>query len=363
MPGNDHVPRDDGERSGIKCVVWDLDDTLWQGTLLEGDELVLTPGVREVILELDDRGILQSIASKNDPAAARGRLADFGLSEYFLHPQIGWANKSDSMRAIAEQLGIGLDTLALVDDQAFERDEVRFHLPEITTIDAADIGRLLHLPALQPRFVTGESKLRRQMYQADVRRKQGEAEFTGSRPEFLATLATVLTIRAAGEQDLRRAEELTIRTNQLNTTGRTYSYEELRALLCSRDHMLLVAELEDRYGTSGTIGLALIERGADTWMVKLLLMSCRVVSRGVGGIMLGHILQSAKHSGVKLRAELVPNDRNRMMYVTYKFNGFFEIGEQDGVILLEHALEEIRPVPPHVTVRLPDEEPAARGSA
>lgn len=361
--GNGDGPRGEAEKAGIKCVVWDLDDTLWQGTLLEGDDPVLTPGVKEIILELDNRGILQSIASKNDHAAAWERLTAFGLNELFLHPQIGWANKSDSMRTIAERLGIGLNTLALVDDQAFERDEVRFHLPEITTIDAADIGSLLHLPALQPRFVTSESKLRRQMYRADFLRKQDEEEFAGSREAFLATLGTVMTVRVAGEQDLRRAEELTIRTNQLNTTGRTYSYETLRALLHSRDHLLLVAELEDRYGTSGTIGLVLIERGADTWMVKLLLMSCRVVSRGVGGIMLSYILQSAKRSGVRLRAEFVANDRNRMMYVTYKFNGFFEVGEQDGAILLEHALEEIRPFPPHVTVRLPDEQADARSFA
>jgi FkbH-like protein len=361
-PDNGHVPRDEGEKSGLKCVVWDLDDTLWQGTLLEGDELVLTPGVTEIIHELDRRGILQSIASKNAPAAW-DRLTAFGLNEYFLHPQIGWANKSDSLRTIAEQLGIGLDTLALIDDQAFERDEVRFHLPEVTTIDAVELGTLLALPALQPRFVTSESKLRRQMYQASIRRKQGEDAYTGSREDFLATLGTVMTIRVAGEHDLRRAEELTIRTNQLNTTGRTYSYEELRALLYSRDHLLLVADLDDRYGTSGTIGLALIERAADTWMVKLLLMSCRVVSRGVGGIMLSHLLQAAKRSGARLRADFIANDRNRMMYVIYKFNGFYEVGEHDGAIVLEHAMDDIRPVPAYVTVRLPDEQDAIRSLA
>jgi FkbH-like protein len=351
-----HVSGNSENAGLIKCVVWDLDDTLWQGTLLEGDALVLTPGVKETILELDNRGIVQSIASKNDHAAAWERLTAYGLGEYFLHPQIGWANKSDSLRTIAERLGLGLSAFAFVDDQPFERDEVRFSLPDVMTIDAADIGRLLHLPALQPRFVTSESKLRRQMYQADHWRKLAEEEFAGTREDFLATLATVITIRAAREEDLRRAEELTIRTNQLNTTGRTYSHAELHALLNSRDHLVLVAELEDRYGKSGTIGLALIERGPDCWLVKLLIMSCRVVSRGIGGIMLSHILHSAKQSGVTLRALFVANDRNRMMYVTYKFNGFVEVGEQDGSTVLEHPLESIRPFPAHVTVRLPDNE-------
>src|SRR5258708_39532021 len=127
------------EKSGIKCVVWDLDGTLWQGTLLEGDDLILTPGMKGVIQELDNRGILQSIASKNDYVVAWEKLAAFGLDEYFLHPQINWANKSDSIKAIADKLGIGLDTFVFVDDQAFERDEVRYFLPEVATIDAADI--------------------------------------------------------------------------------------------------------------------------------------------------------------------------------------------------------------------------------
>ncbi|WP_338264323.1 HAD-IIIC family phosphatase [Corallococcus caeni] len=337
-------------------MVWDLDDTLWQGTLLEGDALVLTPGVKETIIELDRRGILQSIASKNDHAAAWERLTAYGLDEYFLHPQIGWTNKSESLRTLAEQLGIGTNALALVDDQPFERDEVRFSLPEVLTIDAADISLLLHLPALQPRFVTSESRLRRRMYKADLRRKLAEETFSGTGQDFLATLGTVITIRVAREEDLRRAEELTVRTSQLNATGRTYSHAELHALLYSRDHLVLVCELEDRYGSAGTIGLSLVELGQSCWILKLLIVSCRVVSRGVGGIMLTHILQAAKRRGVKLRALFVPTDRNRMMYVTYKFNGFVEVGEEAGTTLLEHPLQAISPYSPHLTVRLPDDD-------
>jgi FkbH-like protein len=345
------------EKPAVKCVVWDLDDTLWLGTLLEGDDLELTPRVKDVIQELDNRGILQSVASKNDYDAAMERLAAFGLDEYFLHPQISWANKSDSMKIIADRLGIGLDTFAFVDDQAFERDEIRYFLPEVTTIDAADIDTLLDMARMQPRFVTNESRIRRTMYQADIRRTQFEAEFPGSRREqFLETLGMCMTIRPAGEMDLRRAEELTIRTNQLNTTGRTYSYEVLNGLLNSPDHLLLVAELEDRYGTSGTIGLALIAREPGVWLVKLLITSCRVMTRGVGGIMISYILQSAKRSGVRLRAEFVANDRNRMMYMTYKFHGFYEVAAQDSFVLLEHDLESIRPFPRYVTVRSPSDD-------
>src|SRR6202040_4408207 len=102
------------KETGIKCVVWDLDDTLWQGTLLEGEDLVLTPGVKDAVQELDNRGILQSIVSKNDHDAALQKLAAFGLDEYFLYPQINWGNKSDSIQCIANELGIRLDTFAFV---------------------------------------------------------------------------------------------------------------------------------------------------------------------------------------------------------------------------------------------------------
>ena len=342
-----------GDLMSIKCVVWDLDDTLWRGTLLEGDDLVLAPGVGDVVRELDNRGILQSIASKNDHDAAWARVTAFGLDEFFLYPQICWADKSDSVRTIADHLGIGLDTVALVDDQAFERDEVRHVLPSVMTIDAADIGRMLDMLRMRPRFVTAESKIRRKMYVVDELRRRLENEFPGTRAEFLATLGMRVTIRAAGEPDLRRAEELTIRANQLNTTGRPYSYEELNALTMSPDHLLLVAGLEDRYGTSGTVGLALIDRGSSAWLIRLFITSCRVVTRGVGGIMMTHILESAKRSGVGLRAEFVHNDRNRMMYMTYKFHGFRKVAGHGDTALLEHDLENIRPYPRGVTVQVP----------
>jgi FkbH-like protein len=357
------MPNKSREERAIKCVVWDLDNTIWRGILLEGDRLVPRPEVRATILELDRRGILQSIASKNDHAAAWQALTELGLSEYFICPQINWGEKSSSIRAIVERIGIAPQALAFVDDQAFERDEVRFHLPEVQTIDAADVERMLEMKELQPRFVTPEAGMRRQMYQADERRKRDEEAFDGQRREFLAALSMVMTIRSASAQDLPRAEELTIRTNQLNTTGRTYSEQELLALVDSRNHWLLVSELEDRYGAAGTIGLALVELRPDSWLVKLLIASCRVLSRGVGGILLTHILQEAKRSGVRLFSEFVMNDRNRAMYVTYKFHGFVEVSEQEGVIVLEHSLDNIRPIPPFVTMRLPGRERTSLPSA
>lgn len=333
--------------SAVKCVVWDLDNTVWEGTLLEGDNLRLRAGVERAMRGLDERGILNSVASRNDHDAAMAALERFGLAELVVAPQIGWGVKSASLRAVATALNIGIDTLAFVDDQPFERDEIAHELPEVVCIDAAAVESLLDRPDMQPEFVTEDSRRRREMYVADTDRRRAEDSYAGPASEFLAGLGLRMTIAPAAEDDLQRAQELTVRTNQLNATGFTYSYAELDELRTSPSHDLLVATLCDRYGSYGTIGLCLIQREQALWRLKLLLMSCRVMSRGVGGVMLGHVVNAARQAGVKLRAEFVPTDRNRAMFITYKFAGFQEVGEVDGVTELEHVGPP-QPPPKHV---------------
>jgi FkbH-like protein len=334
----------------IKCLVWDLDSTVWDGVLVESDDVRLRPHVREVMQALDQRGILQSIASRNHESQALAKLEQFGLLDYFLCPRINWDPKSASLQAIAQQLNLSLDTFAFVDDQPFERDEVAYAHPQVLCLDAVDLARIPELPRFETRFATDDARLRRRMYQSDFQRNQAEQEFTGTPDEFLATLEMRFTIARATEVDLERAEELTVRTHQLNTTGYTYSHDELKSFIDSPRHSLLVCSLEDRYGAYGKIGLALVEREPGCWTLKLLLMSCRVMARGVGTILLNHIMHAAKSAGVVLRADFVSNDRNRMMYVTYKFAGFKEIGADGRVIKLQNDLAYVQDFPAHTRV-------------
>jgi FkbH-like protein len=336
----------------IKCVIWDLDNTLWNGVLLEDDQVTLRPEVAEVIKILDSRGILHSISSRNDAVAAMAKLEQFGLKEYFLYPQINWNSKSSSIQIIAQALNISIDTLAFVDDQAFEREEVAFFLPEVLCINEVDAEMLPNMIALQPRFITEDSKLRRQMYVSDIERSNAKKEFVGSEETFLATLNMVFTIKLAEEEDLKRIEELTIRTHQLNTTGYTYSYEELDNFRSSESHQLLISELTDKYGSYGKIGLSLIECQKEVWTIKLLLMSCRVMSRGVGTIMMNHLIQLTQNAQVRLQAEFLPNDRNRMMYVTYKFAGFREVKKVGELSILECDLSNSTVFPDYVQVNI-----------
>ncbi len=346
----------------VKVLVWDLDETLWSGTLLEGDDVEVRPGAVETIKNLDKRGILQSVASRNEPDSAMKRLHDLGLGDYFLCPQIGWDAKSAGIGRIASSINVGLDTIAFIDDQPFEREEVSHVHPQVLTLSADELDGLLERPEFNPRFITNESAIRRQMYRADITRDQEQGGFSGPEEEFLASLGMRFTIASAQEEDLKRAEELTVRTNQLNSTGITYSYQELETFRESDDHQLLVAELTDKYGTYGKIGLALLEMGSQLWTLHLLLMSCRVMARGVGTILLSHIQQQASLAGARLQAKLRATDRNRMMRVAYCFSGFTEVAKQGDIAILEADPSKIQGFASYVEVVIHDAHPSRRNS-
>jgi len=339
----------------VKLVVWDLDNTLWDGTLLEGDRVALRPGVRDILATLDQHGILHSVASRSDYELAWRKLAELGLADYFLYPQINWNSKSGNIKTIIDSINISADTVVFIDDDPFEREEVRRALPQLSIIDAAAIDGLTDLPGFTPAVITEDAARRRQMYQADRVRKEAEESFVGAQEDFLASLAMKLAIAPARDGDLRRVEELVTRTNQLNTTGYTYSYDELNGFRQSADHVLLIASLEDTFGTYGKIGMALIDKSPGAWTIKLLIMSCRVMSRGVGTIFLNHIIDRSRRAGVSLRAEFRSTGRNRMMLVTYKFGGFREVARSGDLVIFEHDGAHFQRPPAYVDVRAGDE--------
>lgn len=334
----------------IKCVVWDLDNTLWDGVLLEGDDVRVRLGAIETISELDRRGVVHSIASRSDSDTALAKLRDLGLEEMFLAPQISWGPKSAAIRSIASELNISTDAIAFVDDDPFERDQVSSELPDVLVVDAVDIPILVEKPEFEQVRVTRDASQRRHMYQAELGRRKDEQAMTPG--EFLASLDMTLSISPAREDDLDRLEELTVRTNQLNSTGYTYSHEDLAGFSGSPRHRLLVAGLEDRYGTYGKVGVALIDLRGGRRLLRLFLMSCRVMSRGIGRILLTHVLLEARAAGSPLQAEFIRTDRNRPMYLTFKMAGFREIDRNGDIALLEHDLTAIDPYPDHVRVNV-----------
>ena len=337
----------------VKCLIWDLDDTLWEGTLLEGGGQRPAAGSEAVLRELDRRGILLSIASRNDHDQAVERLEELGLAEYFLYPQINFGPKSKSVQTIAEKLNIGLESLAFIDDQAFERQEVAAAWPQVLTLTPADLASLPDHPRFQPRFVTSDSARRRQMYQTDQVRQRAQENYDGPNEAFMKSLNLEMTIERAGPDDLTRIMDLTERTHQLNATGLTFDYDDLLALVNSPEHLMLINSLRDRFGEYGKIGLSLVEKKDDQWTLKLLLMSCRVMNRGVGAAMLNIWIRHAARAGRPLYADFVETDRNRIMYVTYRFAGFEELQRDGGRLRLVRPLGDRPDLPPYLSLLCP----------
>lgn len=313
----------------IKCLVFDLDETLWDGTLVESYDVKLKEGVKELLCELDRRGILMSISSKNDFSYAEKKLREEGIFDYFLVPQISWNPKSESISTISEELNLSVKEFAFIDDNETELDEVAYAHPDIMTLNASKLSEILELDEFCPRFITEDSRLRRKLYQNDLKRREDEREFHGTSEEFLATLNMKLSVSRVREGDLERVEELTRRTHQLNSTGRTFSFEELSALIHNDNYIFLIASLENKYGDCGKVGIALLEKSEDAYIIKLLIMSCRVMTLGVGSAFLIHLSHLAERDEKRLLADFVFTDRNRIMYITYKMLGFDDDSDDD----------------------------------
>jgi FkbH-like protein len=323
------IGKEEGETvAKKKVVIWDLDNTIWSGILSEDTNVVLREGIREIIEELDKRGILQSIVSKNNYDDAMNKLKEFNLDYFFIYPMINWNTKSSNVEYIVKSINVAMDTITFIDDQIFERDEVNARFPEVTCLDTSEIDGLLLRDDMNPQFITEDSKNRRILYQNDIKRKEMEEQFEGTQEEFLKSLNMVMECKKAKEDDLQRIEELTIRTHQLNSTGYTYSYDELKSFIEDKNYELSVVDLKDKYGCYGKIGIVLIKKVGNVWTLKLLLTSCRVMNRGVGTALLGMLINRAIDNNVILRAEFVPTDRNRIMALTYAMNGF-HIESQD----------------------------------
>lgn len=335
----------------IKCVIWDLDNTIWDGILVEDQEIKPFEHVVKCIKELDERGIINSIASRNDYEDAIHRLKEMKLDQYFIYPQIRWGDKSVSIDNIIKKIGISADTIAFVDDQLFEIDEVQKVYPNILCVQSKDILTMLENERFIPQYITEDTRMRREMYITDITRKEAEDNFVGTREEFLCTLDMKVEISLAKENDLERLLELTERTSQLNTTGFTYSYEQLSQLSIACDYRLLVVGLTDKYGTSGKVGLALIKvDDENAWMIELLIISCRVLSRGIGTILIDFILEKANKKSKTVFAKFKKTSRNKMMYMTYAMAGFNFVEQKDDLVILKHSMKNIREIPLYVEI-------------
>lgn len=280
----------------VKCVVWDLDNTVWDGILIETEntaELKLRENVLDTIKALDERGIIQSVASKNEFAPAWEAVQKLGISDYFLYPQIHWNAKSGSIETIAGSLNIGADTFALIDDSAFEREQVRAALPQVRTYDAEEITSLLTRPEFDVP-VTTESKSRRLMYKAEEKRGELKAAGGTDAIDFLKKCNIRLNIfTPESDEEILRCYELVVRTNQLNMSGKKYTREEFDAVLNKPGHTDFAFSCEDDFGSYGIVGFGQFAAENSELVFTEFAMSCRVAGKYVESALFAELLSRA----------------------------------------------------------------------
>lgn len=277
----------------VKCVVWDLDNTLWDGILIETDDpntLTLKPGIREIMEQLDQRGIIQSVASKNDLDLTMPVLEHLGIADYFLYPQIHWNLKSGSLKQIAKNLNIGIDSFAFVDDSPSERGEVHTELPQVRVFDACEADALLKKPEFDVP-VTAESKNRRSMYRAEEKRNAIRSSEHTDVAEFIRKCHLKAKLFVPGtEAEKLRCYELAVRTNQLNMSGKKYTTEEFDQVLARADHRNFAFSAGDDFGEYGIVGFGQYRVEGKTLVFTEFAMSCRVAGKFVESAVFSKLL-------------------------------------------------------------------------
>ena len=325
----------------VKCVIWDLDNTLWDGILIEDgpSKLRLKPGIREVIEELDRRGILQSVASKNNPTDAMDVLKSLNLAEYFLFPQISWNPKSESVASIIQQINLGAESILFVDDSPFELEQVRAVLPEVRVLNAEEYKNLLSRPEFDVP-VTKESTSRRKLYQVENARQEIKQSFGEDYKAFLKHCDIRMTLSAMTDQSLQRVHELTQRTNQMNFSGKKYDRSRLAEILQSPDLDTYVIQCEDRFGSYGVVGFAVVDKREPR--LTDLMFSCRIQAKRVEHAFLAYVIDKyTSQPQPEFYANYRKTPRNEPSGRVFADMGFRESGLLDEVSLLTIKRDEV----------------------
>ncbi|HTU24593.1 MAG TPA: HAD-IIIC family phosphatase [Pirellulales bacterium] len=362
-------------RPAAKCLVLDLDNTLWGGVL--GDDG--TAGVKlgddypgnvfkdfqAALLGLRRRGFLLAIASKNDETTVCDMLDNHPemllRREHFAAVCAHWEPKPQSLRAIAEQLNIGLDSLVFIDDNPVERAAVRAELPMVQVVElpADPLGYLAALGEVaeldRPRL-SAEDRARAEMYQGESLRRH-VAEQAGNVEDFLRDLEMHAQVGLAGPKTLERIHQLIQKTNQFNLTTRRHNLDDLQRLAVSPDAAVAWLRLSDRYGDLGLVCVGIIRRlDEECWEIDTLLMSCRVMGRKVEDAFLAYLAELARASGARrLKGVFRPTAKNTPVRSFYPEHGFVELSHGDQESVYEMELGDGRPTWPVVIGRADQE--------
>lgn len=320
----------------IKCAVIDLDNTLWDGILRDdGVEGINLHHNRLKALELlTKRGIILAIASKNDSTLVN--LIDQILgdkSKLFAIKKVNWNDKVQNLQEIAQELNIGIDSLAFFDDNPYERDQIKAFLPEVLVLPDTEILHALNRVEFEPvGKLTEESSKRAMMYAQQAMRESVEKMYF-DKESFLRACEMKIWMREAKPENLGRVTELILRTNQLNATAARYTNEEILEFYRSNDYKIYTVNLDDKYGEYGLIGVTLVHKEDSQWTMDVLTFSCRAMGKTVEQTFLTYLMNEAKRQGAtKLVGKYIRTDRNEAVEKIFEEAEFAKsIGENEMV--------------------------------
>lgn len=314
-----------------KCLVLDLDNTLWGGIVGEDgiENIQLSnDGIGKAyydfqknIDQLYKNGVILALCSKNEPAIALAALKEHPYmilrEEKFSAVYVNWLDKAENLRSIAKELNIGLDSLVFLDDSEHERVLVRESLPEVFVPDLPPDATgypdfIARLDCFEALSVTAEDRERGKLY-AQERKRVELQKSSETFEEFLNSLNIIIAIKTVDNFSMPRVAQLTQKTNQFNFTTRRYTDGDLAALLKNDKYKILQISAKDRLGDSGIVGAAIIENRGNTARLDTFLISCRVLGRGIEQSFLGAILKQLAKSGVdSLEIEFIPSAKNKI---------------------------------------------------
>jgi FkbH-like protein len=330
-----------------KCLVLDLDNTLWGGIIGDDgiDGILLGQGsgtgeahlaVQAFALDLRARGVVLAVCSKNEDAAARLPFA--GHSEMLLREEhiavflANWTDKAQNLRAIAATLNIGTDALVFLDDNPAERAQVRRELPEVAVpevgSDPAEFVRILGQAGYFEAVAFGdEDRGRAAMYSANAERAAVLGKVSNL-ADYHASLEMVCTIAPFDEAGRARIAQLANKSNQFNLTTRRYSEADVGVLAADPTRFTMQVRLADRFGDNGMISVVVFERAGEAWRCETWLMSCRVLGRRVEEAVLAHVAAAARAAGAtRLVGAYIPSPKNAMVRDHFGKLGFTKTAE------------------------------------
>lgn len=293
------LPESEEPASKVKVVAWDLDNTLWDGILVNHEGVKLNENAVHVIKELDKRGILNTIVSKNDESEALETLKQFELLDYFLCPAINWGQKSENMKMIAKRLNLGINSFAFIDDNIREREEVRQALPSVRIFAETEIDSILDLKPFDVP-ITETSRNRRKLYMEDTKRQEIQSSFGDNYDDFLKSLKMSLLSEPINNDNRDRCYELLSRSNQLNLSTNRYTEQEYGNLISDNSYICRAFRVIDTFGDYGIVSFISAKIEENTAVITDFVISCRIAKKKVEQAIIASLRPLLEERNVKI---------------------------------------------------------------